>query len=44
MFLIRRAASIAAASAAVALFAQALTAILMGGAISAIGEWFAVGE
>ncbi len=39
MVLLRRAASIAAASAAVALFTQAMAAILVGGAMTAIGEW-----
>jgi len=41
MSLLRRAASIAAASAAVALFTEGVAAILLGGAITAIGEWFA---
>ncbi len=40
MSLIRRAASIAAASTAVVLFAEGVAAFLLGGAITAIGEWF----
>ncbi len=44
MFLLRRAATIAAASAAVALFTEAMAAILVGGAMTAIGEWFATRE
>ena len=41
MSLLRRAASIAAASTALALFAEGVAAFLLGGAITAIGEWFA---
>ncbi len=44
MFLLRRAASMAAASAAVALFTQAMAAILVGGAVTAVGAWLTVRE
>ncbi len=39
MSLLRRAASIAAASTAIVLFAQAVAAFLLGGAVTAVGEW-----
>ncbi len=39
MSLLRRALSFAAASTAVALFAEGVAAIALGGAITAIGEW-----
>ena len=42
MFLIRRAVSVVAASAAVALFTQAMAALIVGGAMTAIGEWLTV--
>ncbi len=42
MSLLRRAASIAAASTAVLLFAEGVAAVLVGGAITAVGEWLAV--
>ncbi len=41
MTLFRRAATIAAASTAVVLFAEGIAALLLGGAVTAIGEWFA---
>ena len=42
MSLLRRSASIAAASTAVLLFAEGVAAVLVGGAIIAVGEWLAV--
>ncbi len=39
MSLFRRAASVAAASTAVVLLAEGVAAFLLGGAITAIGEW-----
>ncbi len=41
MSLFRRAATIATASTAVVLFAEGVAALLLGGAITAIGEWIA---
>lgn len=41
MSLLRRAASVAVASTAVLLFAEGVAALLLGGAITAIGEWLA---
>ena len=39
MSLLRRAASVAAASTAIVLFAEAVAAFALGGAVTAIGEW-----